>query len=89
MAYIDGFILAVPHANKQTYIGMETKFGPLFKRFGATSFVVAWGDDVAVGTLTSFPRAVQMAERMWCSAGSHGRIKPRATRVMPPLWRTR
>ena len=62
MAYIDGFILAVPHANKQTYIDMESKFGPLFKHFGATSFVVAWGDDVPQGVLTSFPRAVHLEE---------------------------
>ena len=59
MAYVDGFVLAVPTANKQAYREMAETFGPMFLEFGAVSFTECWGDDVPDGEVTSFPMAVK------------------------------
>lgn len=59
MNYIDGFVVAVPAANKQTYLDFAKKALPLFKEFGATRLVECWGDDVPDGTLTDFRGAVK------------------------------
>lgn len=59
MAYVDGFVLAVPTANRETY-RRHAEFGAsVFKECGALSFVECWGDDVPDGKLTSFPMAVK------------------------------
>ena len=62
MAYIDGFVLAVPAAKKQAYLESAKKFSAIFKEFGALTVVEAWGDDVPEGKLTSFTMAVQRAD---------------------------
>lgn len=62
MTYIDGFILAVPTANKDAYRQAAEQAAPLFKEFGATRQVEAWGDDVPEGKVTDFRRAVQATE---------------------------
>jgi uncharacterized protein YbaA (DUF1428 family) len=59
MAYVDGFVIAVPNANKQAFIEHANKFNPLFLEFGATRIVECWGDDVPAGKVTDFQRAVQ------------------------------
>jgi uncharacterized protein YbaA (DUF1428 family) len=62
MAYVDGFVLAVPAAKKQAYIETARKAATLFKEYGATRVVECWGDDVPEGKLTDFRRAVKAEE---------------------------
>ncbi|MDA0994107.1 MAG: DUF1428 domain-containing protein [Proteobacteria bacterium] len=59
MAYIDGFMAAVPTANKQKYLRHAKKMSSLFKEHGAQQLVECWGDDIPPGKLTSFPMAVK------------------------------
>ena len=59
MPYIDGFIAAVPRANKQAYIEHAREAGALFKQWGATRIVETWGDEVPEGKQTDFMKAVQ------------------------------
>ncbi|MEM6888903.1 MAG: DUF1428 domain-containing protein [Pseudomonadota bacterium] len=59
MAYVDGFVAAVPNDKKQAYIEHATRAASVFKRHGALQIVENWGDDVPPGEVTSFPMAVQ------------------------------
>lgn len=59
MSYIDGFVIAVPTANKQSFIDHAKSIDGLFIELGATRIFECWGDDVPDGTLTDFRRAVQ------------------------------
>ena len=62
MAYVDGFVLAVPKARLEDYKALARKSGEVWKAHGALAFVECVGDDVPYGELTSFPRAVQATE---------------------------
>ena len=59
MSYVDGFVLAVPAANKEAYRKMAAAAAPLFREFGATRIVECWGDDVPEGKVTDFRGAVK------------------------------
>jgi uncharacterized protein YbaA (DUF1428 family) len=59
MNYVDGFVVAVPTANKDAYRQHAQAAAQVFKEFGALSVVECWGDDVPEGKLTSFPMAVK------------------------------
>jgi uncharacterized protein YbaA (DUF1428 family) len=59
MAYIDGFVMAVPTANRQAFIDYAREFDPIFLEYGATRVVECWGDDVPHGKQTDFFRAVE------------------------------
>ena len=59
MSYIEGFVLAVPSANKDAYRKHAEEAAPLFKQFGVTRMVENWGDDVPKGKVTDFQGAVQ------------------------------
>lgn len=59
MAYVSGFVCAVPIANKQAFIDHAVETAAIFKEHGALRVVDTWGDDVPDGALTSFPLAVK------------------------------
>ena len=59
MTYVDGFVVAVPTANKQKYIDHAEGALDLFKEFGATRMVEGWGDDVPRGEVNDLYGAVQ------------------------------
>jgi uncharacterized protein YbaA (DUF1428 family) len=62
MSYIDGFVIAVPTANKQKFIDHAATADPMFKEMGAIRIVECWADDVPDGKVTDFRRAVQATE---------------------------
>ena len=59
MPYIDGFVMAVPTANKQAFIEYAEEFDPIFLEYGATRVLECWGNDVPHGKQTDFYRAVE------------------------------
>ncbi len=62
MTYVSGYLLAVPTANKDAYLALARKAGPVFKKYGATRVVENWGVDVPDGKVTSFPMAAKAEE---------------------------
>jgi len=58
MSYIEGFVAAVPQANKDAYRKHASDAFEYFKKHGATHLVENWGDDVPDGKVTDFKRAV-------------------------------
>ncbi|HYG44421.1 MAG TPA: DUF1428 family protein [Bordetella sp.] len=59
MKYVEGFVVAVPTANKEAYIKHAAAAAPIFKEFGVTRMVECWGDDVPDGKVTDFRGAVK------------------------------
>ncbi|RVT90763.1 DUF1428 domain-containing protein [Sphingomonas crocodyli] len=59
MAYIDGFVLAVPTANKDKFVEHARKGDSVFMDLGAVRVFECWGDDIPDGKQTDFRRAVQ------------------------------
>ena len=59
MSYIDGFVIAVPNANREKFIVHARTFDAIFLEYGAIRVMECWGDDVPDGKLTDFSRAVQ------------------------------
>ena len=62
MPYVDGFVLAVPKARLDDYKALAGRAGAMWMDYGALSYVECIGDDVPVGELTSFPRAVHLSD---------------------------
>ena len=59
MAYVDGFVIAVPTANKQKFLDHANEIDPMFLELGATRVIECWQDEVPDGKVTDFRRAVQ------------------------------
>jgi len=59
MSYVDGFVAAVPTANRQKFKEHAEMAAAIFHELGALKVVECWGDDVPDGQVTSFPMAVQ------------------------------
>jgi uncharacterized protein YbaA (DUF1428 family) len=60
MAYVDGFIVAVPKKNLAAYRRLATMSGKIWKEHGALEYIECVGDDVKPGKLTSFPQSVKL-----------------------------
>jgi uncharacterized protein YbaA (DUF1428 family) len=57
--YVDGFVVPVPEGKVDAYRRMARKGGKLWREHGALEFRECVAEDVAVGKVTSFPRAVK------------------------------
>ena len=62
MAYVDGFLLAVPKDKLEDYKRMSLAGGAIWKEHGALEFRETVADDVKPGHYTSFPQAVQLKD---------------------------
>ncbi|MEZ5778186.1 MAG: DUF1428 domain-containing protein [Paracoccaceae bacterium] len=62
MSYVDGFVIAVPTANKQKFIDHAKLGDSVFIDLGAKRVIECWGDDVHEGKVTDFRKAVQATE---------------------------
>lgn len=62
MTYVEGFVVAVPTANKEAYRKHAADAAHLFKEFGVARMVECWGDDVPDGKVNDFKGAVQAKE---------------------------
>lgn len=62
MTYVEGFIAAVPKANKEDYRRHAAEAWPLFQEFGVTRHVEGWASDVPDGKVTDFRKSVQAKE---------------------------
>ena len=58
MTYVDGFLLAVPKASKNSYISLSEKVATIYKKHGALSVCECWGDDLPEGEINSMHTAV-------------------------------
>jgi len=58
MPYVDGFVAAVPKANREAYVKSATVAAKLFREAGALSVVENWGTDLPEGKVNSFHSAV-------------------------------
>jgi uncharacterized protein YbaA (DUF1428 family) len=57
--YVDGFVAAVPTANREAFRHHAETAAVIFREHGALQVVECWGDDVPEGKVTSFPMAVK------------------------------
>jgi uncharacterized protein YbaA (DUF1428 family) len=62
MTYVDGFIAAVPKANREAYRRHAADAFPIFEEFGIRRHVEAWASDIPDGEVTDFRKAVQATE---------------------------
>ena len=59
MAYVDGFLIAVPEDKLPEYRRIARKAGKVWRDHGALEYRECVADDVSAGKVTSFPRAVK------------------------------
>jgi len=62
MTYVDGFVVAVKKDKVDEYKRVAELACTVWKEYGAIDYVEALADDVSVGELTSFPRAVKLED---------------------------
>jgi len=59
MSYVQGFVIAVPKANKEAYIKLAEASGVIFQEYGATRIVESWSETTPDGKVTDFKMAVK------------------------------
>lgn len=59
MSYVDGFVIPMPEGQKEAYSKMAADAAVIFREYGATYIVEAWGHDVPEGKVTDFYGAVK------------------------------
>ena len=87
MTCIQGFICAVPTANRAEFIDHARQAAEAFRDHGCLSARECWGDEVPDGAVTSFPLAVQagadetvvFAWYIWPSRATHDTAMQQAT----------
>jgi uncharacterized protein YbaA (DUF1428 family) len=62
MTYVAGFLIPVPDGKKEAYVESARKAWEIFREYGATEVMEAWGDEVPEGKRTDFRRAVDLQE---------------------------
>ena len=62
MTYVEGFVIAVPTANKDQFIEHARIIDEVFMEHGALRILECWGDDVPHGKMTDFYGAVKATE---------------------------
>lgn len=60
MAYVDGFLLAVPKKKIPAYRRLAQKAAKIWKEFGALEYRECVGDDLAVKMGVPFPRVLKL-----------------------------
>jgi alkaline phosphatase len=60
MAYVDGFVLAVPKKNKRAYVKMAKAGARVWKKHGALEYRECWGDDLNSGFALSFTKLARL-----------------------------
>lgn len=62
MTYVEGFVCAVPTANRDEYLAHAKSAAEMIIANGATRMVETWADDVPEGKVTDFAKSVQAKE---------------------------
>ncbi len=60
MTYVDGFVVPLPKTKVKAYQKIARLAGKVWREHGALEYFEFIGDDVPVGKLTSFTRAVKL-----------------------------
>ena len=59
MAYVDGFLLAVPKKNLKAYVSMARRAGKVWREHGALDYRECVGDDLKVKGMASFVKTAR------------------------------
>ena len=86
MAYVDGFVLAVPKAKLDDYRAFTQTARDVWLDHGACAYLECVGDEVPAGELAAIPHAVQPADDevvvlswiVYDSKAARDRIHPKA-----------
>jgi alkaline phosphatase len=60
MAYVDGFVIAIPKRNIGAYRAMSRSAGKVWKKLGALDYKECVGDELAVKGMRSFTKLARL-----------------------------
>lgn len=60
MAYVDGFLLAVPKKHLQAYRRISQRMGKVWREYGALDYKECAGDDLRIKGVVSFTRVIRL-----------------------------